>query len=493
MKKMIFAVLVFALAAGFLSSCSEKPAANNTGETQVSSQDVDAQPTEEKADEFADRQNIDDGLGAFDFGGEAFTVIYEIAQMVEPYFAEEQIGSPINDAVYRRNLDIEERFNIKFKIFDTAYDRIVATISKSVMAGSGDYDFGLAHTYVGLSGAISKGQLYDWNKTPAVDMDKPWWNASVKERLSINGRVFVASSDYVYQRPGVIYFNKAMIKNLALENPYELVRGGDWTWDKLSEMAARASADLNGDGVFDKNDQYGYAHWVAWQTVAVIHSNGLFLTENDEDGYPRFTPFLTEKMKTVFEKYHDLIYVGNKTFNIPGSEEVYYIGSTTPLFGSGQVLFLHSNTELLKPFAGLELEFGMLPLPKYDKLQKDYRCMGDTQMMVIPSDAKNIDMSGVISEALSVYSYKYVVPAVYSVMYANRYLRDEESYEMFNLIRKGIVYEFAWTFGEGNSMAYAFPTVINQKSTDIVSFCEKNAPNAEKALAKLIDSVSALD
>jgi len=361
------------------------------------------------------------------------------------------------------------------------------------MSGSHEYDLGLAHTFIGLTGLVSSGYLYDWNQIPGVDMSKPWWNHSVKETLTINNKLFVASSEYVYQRPGVIYFNKNMITDFELESPYTLVKSGDWTWDKLGEMSLVVSADLNGDGVFDKNDRYGYAHWLNWQTVTVIHSNGLYLTEKDDDGYPRYTPLTSEKMRNVFEKYYDLLYTKNKTYVIPEAEMIRTVGSHTVLFDNGKVLFLHSNTELLKKFLDLEIEFGMIPLPKYDKIQKDYHSMADTQMMVVPADAKDIEMTGIISEALSVYSYKNVVPAVYDVMYANRYLRDEESYEMFNLIMKGLVYEFSWTFGEGNVMTYALPNLMNQKNVNVASFYDSNKTSVERAIVKFIDDVLELE
>ena len=504
MKKSILVVILLLAVTLFVFSCSNDPVSVvNTGDgtSGGSDADTDAQGTDNEKDsdsaggDFKDRQNVDDGIGEYDFNKSDFTVVLSTQQMQEPYFAEEQIGSVIHDAVYRRGLDIEERFNVRLVLKDTGgdWDEVAAAIRKSVMAGSGEYELGLAHTFTGLTGLIGSGYLYDWNKIPVVDMSRPWWNGNVKDALTIDGKLFVASSDYVYQRPGVIYFNKQMIADFALESPYELVKSGDWTWDKLAEMSVVVAADLNGDGIFDKEDRYGYAHWLNWQTVPVVHSNGLFLTEKDADGYPRYTPFISEKMKIVCEKYYDLIYTGNKTYLIPQSETIQSVGTYTPLFENGQVLFLHSNTELLKSLVAVTLEFGMIPLPKYDSNQKSYHTIADTQMMVVPADAKNIEMCGVISEALSVYSYKNVVPAVYDVMYANRYLRDDESYEMFNLIMKGLVYEFSWTFGEGNQMTYGLPNLMVQKSTDIVSFYEKNAPGVENSIVKFIDKVFELD
>ena len=40
-----------------------------------------------------------------------------------------------------------------------------------------------------------------------------------------------------------------MTEKFGLENPYDLVYDGKWTWTKLAEMAETVASDLNGDGV----------------------------------------------------------------------------------------------------------------------------------------------------------------------------------------------------------------------------------------------------
>lgn len=485
---------IFALIAAlslFITFAACSPEADTPQkQTTAPDPDITAPVTGEPAP-FADRQSARDNIGSYDFGGETFNIVLSSEQMREPYFTESENGDLINDAVFRRTLAIEERFNTKLEHHDTGgnWNEVSEAVRLSVSAGDRAYDLGVAHTFIGLTGLMTAGYLYDWNRLPVVDMDNPWWNSTAGEKLAIDGILLTASSDYVYQRPMVLYFNKGMINDFNLDNPYGLVKDGVWTWDKLTEMAKAVSGDLDGNGIFNEADRYGYSIMLGWQAVTVVQSMGLSLTVRDENGYPKFDPFTTDKMVSIFEKFYNLLYNGNQTLLPVWEPSMGALGGYTPLFESGQVLFLHSNTELLQLFREIEIDFGMIPLPKYDENQESYQVICDTQALIVPSDIENPEFSGVISEALAFESYKTVVPAVYEVTFANKYLRDEESYDMFNIIRSGIVYEFGWTYGEGNEMIYALERVMLQKSTDIASFYAKNHERYEKQFARVIDGV----
>ena len=489
MSRNLHLTLAFMLALLSFVSCSAP--ANTDSETQAEPTENGETAPADTTSGFADRLNIDDGIGSYDFSGAVFNIVLSTEQMSDPYFTDAENGEVINDAVYRRTINIEERFNVSFEHHDTGGDwnEVSEAVRISVLAGDKAYDLAAAHTYIGLTGLMSNGSLYDWNKLPVVDMTKPWWNSSAKEKLQIGDLLLTACSDYIYQRPMVIFFNKQMIADSNLENPYELVKSGAWTWDKLTSHARAVTSDLNGDGVFDESDQYGYSHTVGWQSVTVVHSMGLSLTEFDENGYPRFAPLASEKMQTVVEKFYDLLYNGDQTLHVPWEPWMGAKAGITPLFGQGQVLYLHSNTEILPDMRDITIEFGLLPLPKFDEAQNSYYVMSDTQVLIIPVSIDSPEMVGVISEALAVESYKHVVPAVYEVTYENKRLRDSESYEMFNIIRSGLVYEFSWTYGEGGQMVYILPTLMSQKSTNLASFYAQNVKAAEKQLERVIDKV----
>ena len=84
---------------------------------------------------------------------------------------------------------------------------------------------------------LSEGSLADFMNIPNIDLDKPWWNASIRDNLTIGGILPIAVSDLVYSYADVIFVNREMMENFKLDATYDLVFEGRWTWGKLAEMA----------------------------------------------------------------------------------------------------------------------------------------------------------------------------------------------------------------------------------------------------------------
>ena len=56
--------------------------------------------------------------------------------------------------------------------------------------------------------------------------------------------------------PFCMFVNKAMLADHGFDDMYHTVREGKWTIDKLIEMTATVSGDLNGDGKMDSADRW---------------------------------------------------------------------------------------------------------------------------------------------------------------------------------------------------------------------------------------------
>ena len=475
----------------YVLSCNGEPGQNGTNDN--SDAISENKPESQTGNSIQDsRLSVPDDLPEANYDGYEFTILYPEWGMYANgfYFAEEEIGEKFNDALYFRQKNIEDRFNIKIKAVTPGFRdqdtiHIAEFIKKSVMAGDDEYDMALTHCFYGQPELASNGYVLDFNEIPAINLNKPWWNKTMNKTLSVGGILPFAVSDFIIAEPNVIYFNKKTVRDNSLENPYELVKSGKWTFDKFVGLAKQASKDLNGDGVYDGADQYGILLEKDWILISFMFSNGQFVTEQTEE-YPY--PILamnTPKMASIVEKVYDMIYEGNQTFT-------YKIGERdiSPVkFSDGKALFVVEPLNTAIMYRAVDVDFGIIPLPKYDENQSEYINNSWNGYMCVPSIAGNPERTGIILEALAAESYKHTIPTYFDSLLNTKLSRDDESVEMLQLIYDGCVYDAGLCYSEGNSILYTLHILMNNQSKDFVSFYEKNYKPFEKHLTKTYEAI----
>ncbi len=478
-KNALSLLLLVSLAAGTVS-CGGTPVSDETT----------AAPDSTVPEETTENLYLD--LGSHDFGGKTFTIAYCSTQLgsMWPYETAEENGDLVNDAVFQRDRSIEERYNVDIAYYDTSSafgENVAKCLMTSVMAGDKAYDLGIGHMFTGVNALVEQHGLYDFNSLPYVDYSKPWWSQHLRDQLEVGGKLLLHSGDIVYNFCDCIYFNKDMMKDFAIaDDPYELVESGKWTWDRLIAMAKTVEGDVDGNGVWDENDRYGYlmsintyvdSNWVyaAGLTIA-SHKDGGVSTEN----------VMTDRMQTLAETMYKLVH-GDHTTYIPattGKESI----EDAKLFRAGQGLFMENITTLLPQMRDFELDFGILPIPKLDEKQKDYMTMATTQMMMLPATIDDAEFVGLMLEALAEESHKIVNPAVYETSFSGKYLRDERSYEMYSIIRTSGVYDFNWNYGAGNVFAQLMTKVVRQgEPSSLASFYASNRDSVQAKLDSIYD------
>lgn len=112
-------------------------------------------------------------------------------------------------------------------------------------------------------------------------------------------------------------------------------------------------------------------------------------------------------------------------------------------------------------------EFGVLPLPKYDETQEEYRTVvdGGASVMVVPTTAKNLEMIGALTEAMSAYSYSDVIPVYIGVAIEQKGTRDEESIKMLREILDSRVIDFAYLYNGWKGWVTKLSKIIRDENT----------------------------
>ena len=399
------------------------------------------------------------------------------------FIAEEQIGEVLNDALYTRNAVVEERFDIKIMGVGVAWGESSRLVDRSVKAGDQPYDLLLLHAVDSCASLLNNQCVYNWKDVPGVDLSKPWYNQSISDLVEVNGYLPYIVSDFCYGSYPFTYamvFNKRYVADYNLESPYDLVRSGDWTLDKFTEMIKMFSEDVNGDGKFDVNDSYGYVTDFWLYNANFIYSTENLCAQKTADGQIELTLY-SEKLTSLIEKLYDICYEGNNTFQYD-----IYEPCTLPIDQNRsfiQSLWLYD----LPSMRGMDVEFGILPCPKYDKQQKNYLTSVDARggVLALPANTVDVERSGAVVEALSAESRRYVVPAYYDISLTVKDARDEESKEMLDILFAGRVYDIGYIYDSG---AYWLMTdLLQQKKTNFASEYEKNEARYQKHYDKIAE------
>jgi len=428
-----------------------------------------------------------------DFDGEDFMIAYIAWALYNGnIISDEETGDTINDAVYKRTRLVEEHANVNLDMIDlgTTND-ILPKVSASVMAGDDAYQLVLAHCISGVAGPATGGLVENWNEVPYVNFTKNWWKKSANENLSIGNIQTHVVSEFIRADPVALLFNLGMIDDYSLEDPYELLFDGTWTWDKLTELSQAVVADVDGDGEMTVNDQYGFVGSNGWEVIGVPHSCGQLIMEKDADGIPQIV-FNNDKMIDIFETFYNLLYDGNNlAYTWPSTPETDpNRGGTPPVdFGAGHALFFQLPLTSIPNYRATEIDFGVLPFPKYDEVQENYLSLDWSGLMFLPKGV-NIELAGYVTELLSYYSMDTTVPAWYDTLLTDKITRDENSVKALDIIYNNLVYDFGLNYAEGaTTMLYAMNKLISTKDNNFVSFYEKNIEAASKHYNEVYESI----
>ena len=96
-------------------------------------------------------------------------------------------------------------------------------------------------------------------------------------------------------------------------------------------------------------------------------------------------------------------------------------------------------------------------------------------------------MAGIIIEAMAAKSVGTVTEAYYDKVLTYKYMRDEESAKMLDIILSNRLFDLAYSYNWGNMYSSIQSLIISGKNT-VASTWDKRLSGAEKAMQKTIDA-----
>ncbi len=413
----------------------------------------------------------------------------------------EHMGEPVNDAFYDRNSALEAEYGFKIEALYTApFAPFTDRVRNDIFADTVEYD-AVSAGLMDLAPLVTDGLLINLAEIEGsyLSLDEDWWDPPTIKDMSIANKIFFVTGDIFVlddENTIVTYFNKDLIEDNNLESPYDLVYSGDWTIDKMHEMAKAVATD-DGDGVMNVtgNDIWGlvggsfesYHYTVGCNSPLVQKDNDdlPYLTMTDEDSLNAFSKvydMYTDRSCTAYiEQYY--------AWNDPDAPKV------TDNFYSGRSLFFAAFMFLVNnpKMRETKVRYGIVPHPKYNKEQEHYYSTINPYRfycLSLTDSGQDLDFVTFALEAMAYLGRERVTPEYYNRTLQLKRFDDSESPEMLDIIFSNRIVDLAIVYNWADCIQW-YNRVLSSGSNSVVSLVESMREAFEREKESTINAILA--
>ena len=465
---LILAMLLLASAA----SCGES---GTTADTTASGGEAETTAAPEKSPY--------EELEARNFGGKTFT-LFDSNSYPEKHInipGEEMNGDIVNDALFKRDSDIETRFHVTI---DYVQEKGLDTFKNSVLAGDDEYQLLISKClWSGIEALATQGLMQDLCGSEHLTLDAAWWSPLLYEQLRFNDCMYFSTGDIsptLYGSACCLFLNLDLMEEHKIDTDiFGTVMDGKWTVDAMYNIIKDFDTDLNADGEMNTSDDlYGFITTANLETADMwLAAMGLELAAVNEDSTAMTCANLSDgKLIDSIESIMRFV------------KPLKYETNLVPVFSSGRALFAQHKTEFtIMIREEMEDDYLILPIPKRDEAQESYITLAsgnNTAFCGIPVTA-DMDFAGFITEAMARYSREYIRPLAYNVVYEDKLSRDERTKDILDIlfdtsyINFHLVYNFGGMDGavrdvlfNGKPLASTMASLQSSAEAAIADFCD---------------------
>ncbi len=406
-------------------------------------------------------------------------------------------GIDYGDAYYgevaARNDKIEEMYGVTLEVWKE--DDAAGKAKIDATSGTATYDAVILP--VGNLAALAQDNLlWDLNSTEFegfLDKKAPWWAESANNAYSIDEKLYFMTGDITIMNKvntWSILFNKEMITNYQLDNPYDLFDAGTWTFDKMCEMATSVSTASPTVAWDDDTVTWGMVT-AAGDAYQFFGGSGLTVCQKDTNDLPILTfgseasITIAEKVLTTMNNSEWMLYATQATGGPTGNIWT----DSFNVFNNGRALFRPSGfSAVTKASSWANIEFGIMPMPKMDPNQEEYYTVtSGSWAAAILKNGGDHQFAAYMLDAFAAGAKNYVTPAYIEVNLKRKSLRDNESERICEYIFDHIVYDIGAVYDFGG-IASMFSSLVSNGNSDIVSSFDSVETKALEAIEDVIDA-----
>ena len=448
MKKIIALTLALLFLIPAAVACAETSDPSGTTENQSAETAAPGDTSLDTSHLYDEEGYLKSDLPSLNYGGETVTVLYWSDVEMQEYEAEEINSILVNDAIYKRNANVEATLNIEFEWLSTPGNNgktteFVAYVDNIYNAGDTNLDLISAYSRTTAICAI-EGYCADMADLPYLNFDMPWWPESLLDVVSIGDSVYFASGDAsvnVLHLMYAIYFNKELISEYKLENPIDLVRSHTWTLDKLISMTKDCYEDLDGSGKEDIKDFFGMTG-ASWGFDAFYTGSDLKLVEQDPDKLLRISEdFYGQKAVDLCTKLGEWNKTGDCYIDDSAHQDP---------FVEGRSIFIQDRCHLAdKRLVGqVDFTYSIVPTPLYNTDQENFiSVVGNPfSLYAIFVNSDDTERAAAVLECWASEAYRTTTPAQFEMNMKLRYSDSSDEADMYNIIKNTVCFDLGRLF-----------------------------------------------
>jgi len=353
-------------------------------------------------------------------------------------------GEMVQDALFKRDRMIEEYFGITLVYDDVLDSQMYEHVSGSISSGDDEYSMILAT--LGNSGMklFNNDLLRNMYDFEDIDLSKTWWNKKSVDNFEVGGRIYMATgaitNRYVYA-PYAMLFNRNLIVDLEMDDPYQLVEEGDWTIENFAMMIEDTYTD-DGNEEVGIEDFYGLAPASDSETAYYFACGGRLVEKNGDELIPVYED---EANYDILQMIIDMY----RTDDVMEFKSTYDSNAT---FKDGRAIFHSTALCDITMLLDMENRYGIVPMPKLDRDQEGYISNANrsiSTMAVFPRGVQDTEKVGLIVEAIAAVSQYTSLDKQYDTVLLSRQALDAQSKRNLQLVVESVSYDWGYAYDIG--------------------------------------------
>ena len=424
------------------------------------------------------------------FDGAVFTFgVLDNPNARNPIVMEELTGEALNDAQYNTIHSTAETLDVVIEEYLIEENYPATNTIRSIVA-AGDDVIQVANLYCAAAPVmLVDGYAADYNTVPYIDLTKSYWDQSVNASLTLGDMRYAAIGDLsitTHDLTFILLFSKDQITQNNLESPYDLVSEDKWTMDTMQQMMETVTADINGDGKYDADDNYGYLATIKNVLPSFWIGAGEITISLNDKGIPEMS-MSDERFINVIDRIFTMTYDNNARFLSKKGEDVNE--ENINMFQENKGLFMDCSLFWVGALRDMETDFGIIPYPMYDEAQGEYYARVSYFMPpIIPITNQNLELTGAVLEMANYLAKQSITPAYYEISLKGKYSRDEESVEMLDLIFDHRVIDLGDTIFCPDVRDGFFSNMYSNNKRDLVSTIQKNEGKIQSTIDNMVSA-----